>query len=95
MNEKELEKLSQLAHISLTKGERDALTIGIKKILTYVKQLQEVDTQGVTPCFTVLQHLSNVMREDIQEPPLSTELFLSNVPSSMGKLVRVPPVLNS
>ena len=92
-NEKELEKLTKLCRIECTEEEKKALHHHLAKILQYIDQLNEVDTEGVEPCYRVLENLSNVMREDQIGETLSRELFLANAPAHTGGMVRVPPVI--
>jgi aspartyl-tRNA(Asn)/glutamyl-tRNA(Gln) amidotransferase subunit C len=92
MEESEFNKLSRLCRISCTEEEKKNLSKSIEDILSYVEQLQEIDTEGVPPCLTVLETLTNEMREDMTEEPLSRDLFLANAPSHVGGMVRVPPV---
>ncbi len=92
MEESDFNKLSRLCRISCTEEEKKNFLKSIEDVLAYVAQLQEVDTEGVPPCLTVLETLTNNLREDIPEEPLSRELFLANAPSQVGGLIRVPPV---
>jgi len=93
MEESDFNKLSRLCRISCTEEEKKNFLKSIEDILAYVDQLQEVDTEGVPPCLTVLETLTNKLREDTPEEPLSRDLFLVNAPSQVGGMVRVPPVL--
>lgn len=92
MEESDFNKLSRLCRISCTEEEKRKFSRSIEDILTYVEQLQEVDTEGVPPCLTVLETLTAQLREDVPEEPLSRDLFLANAPSHVGGMVRVPPV---
>lgn len=92
MEESEFTKLSRLCRISCTEEEKKNLSKSIEDVLSYMEQLQEIDTEGVPPCLTVLETLTNEMREDIPEEPLSRDLFLANAPSHVGGMIRVPPV---
>lgn len=92
MEESEFNKLSRLCRISCTEEEKKKFSKSIEDVLSYVEQLQEIDTEGVPPCLTVLETLTNELREDIEEAPLSRDLFLTNAPSHVGGMVRVPPV---
>jgi aspartyl-tRNA(Asn)/glutamyl-tRNA(Gln) amidotransferase subunit C len=94
-DEKELEKLTKLCHIDCTEEEKKALHNQLTNFLKYVEQLDEVDTQGVQPCYRVLETLTNVMREDEVGELLSRELFLANSPAHVGGMVRVPPVIKT
>lgn len=92
-DEKELEKLTRLCRIECTEEEKKALRQQIAGILSYVQQLNEVDTDGVEPCDRVLEILTGVMEEDVVEDTLSREGFLSNAPSHVGGMIRVPPII--
>jgi aspartyl-tRNA(Asn)/glutamyl-tRNA(Gln) amidotransferase subunit C len=93
MEEAEFNKLCKLSRISCTEEEKKNFLKSLGDILSYVEQLQEIDTEGVPPCYTVHEALENVMREDIPEEPLSRDLFLANAPAHVGGMIRVPPVL--
>jgi len=92
MEEADFNKLSKLCRISCTEEEKKSFLKSLDSILSYIEQLQEVDTTGVEPCFTVLETLSNVLREDIPAEPLSREAFLADAPAHIGGMIRVPPV---
>ena len=93
MEESDFNKLSRLCRISCTEEEKKNFLKSIEDMLSYIGQLQEVDTEGVPPCLTVLETLTNKLREDTPEEPLSRDLFLANAPSQVGGMVRVPPIL--
>ncbi len=93
MEESEFNKLSRLCRISCTEEEKKGFLKSLKDVLSYIEQLQEVDTEGVPPCFTVHETLTNVMRDDTPEEPLPRDLFLANAPEHVGGMIRVPRVL--
>jgi aspartyl-tRNA(Asn)/glutamyl-tRNA(Gln) amidotransferase subunit C len=93
MEENEFTKLCRLCRISVTEDEKKKLLKSVEAVLAYAEQLDEVDTEGVSPCFTVHETLKNVLRDDVPEAPLSRELFLADAPSHVGGMIRVPPVL--
>lgn len=85
--------LTELSRIDCSEEEKDALLKNLQSILDYVELLQEIDTTDVEPCNHVLEHMSNVMREDLVGEILPRETFLANAPSHVGGMIRVPPVL--
>jgi aspartyl-tRNA(Asn)/glutamyl-tRNA(Gln) amidotransferase subunit C len=93
MEEDDFNKLCRLCRISTTEDEKKKLLKSIQDVLKYVKQLDEVDTEGVAPCFTVQETLKSVMRDDTPEAPMPRDLFLADSPSHVGGMIRVPPVL--
>ena len=93
LDKETIEKLSRLCRIDCSEEEKISLLQDLQKILSYIEKLQEIDTTDVLPCNQVLEDLSNVMREDAIGELLDAEAFLSNAPSRIGRLIRVPPVL--
>jgi len=92
-DETELSKLAKLCRIECSEEEKKNFYSSLLRILDYVDQLKEVDTERVAPCDRILETLSNVMREDVVGETLSRETFLSNAPAHVGGMVRVPPVI--
>lgn len=91
-----LKRLKQLCRIDCSPEEDLDILASLQKILGYVEQLKEVDTNGVAPCSYVLRSmLTNQMREDqIQESHLR-EQFIHNAPDQIGGMIRVPPVMKT
>lgn len=87
-------KLMQLSRIHCNEEEQEALLHDLQKILGYIEQLDQVNTEDVEPCYNVLP-LENVMREDTVGGLLDRDVFLENAPSHIGGMVRVPPVIKS
>ena len=86
-------KLAKLSSLQLSNDEIDALGGDIEAILQYVKQLDELDTEGVEPAYQVTG-LSNVSRDDsVETHPLSTDSLLSIAPERASTYVKVPKVL--
>ena len=86
-------QLTKLSRIHTTKDEQKKLIETLASILSYAEQLQEVDTDGVPACNHVLENMKNVMREDETGDLLDSKTFLSNAPSEVGGMIRVPPVI--
>jgi aspartyl-tRNA(Asn)/glutamyl-tRNA(Gln) amidotransferase subunit C len=92
-DENELNKLAKLCHIECTEEEKKALHRQIAGVLNYIQQLDEVDTEGVEPCYRVLETQRSVMREDEVGELLPREQFLANAPAHVGGMIRVPTVI--
>lgn len=89
-----LKTLAQLSRIQCKEeAEIGKLLKNLTSILNYFDRLQEIDTEGVPACNHVLDTVQNVMREDKIEETLKKEDFLSNSPSHIGGMVRVPSVI--
>lgn len=85
--------LAQLSSLQLSDDEVDTLRQDITAILSYVDQLEELDTEGVEPTYQVTE-LENIWREDEVLPEAVTrQELLSLAPSVDNNQVKVPKVL--
>ncbi len=83
--------LSQLCRINCTEKEIEKLQVDLKEILSYIDQINEVDTDNVPPCLHVSEDVFNVMRDDVSGPSISRDFFLTNAPAHIGSMISVPP----
>ncbi|MBS0626218.1 MAG: Asp-tRNA(Asn)/Glu-tRNA(Gln) amidotransferase subunit GatC [Verrucomicrobia bacterium] len=91
-----LENLKKLCRIECSPEEDQEIMNSLNRVLEYIDQLNEVNTNGVATCNYVLQTmLKNLMREDEVKELLPREQFLSNAPDQIGGMVRVPPVMKT
>lgn len=89
-----LENLKKLSRIECSEKEGEEIIASLWKILEYIEQLKEVDTENVKTCRYVLRGmLKNRMREDRPKDLLSQSEFLDNAPEQIGGMVRVPKVI--
>lgn len=88
-----IHQLTTLSRIHAKKEEEEELLSDLQKILSYIDQLNEIDTKDVLPCNQVVASDANVFREDQVGDCLPRELFLENAPSQIGGLIRVPLVI--
>ncbi|MGA8165354.1 MAG: Asp-tRNA(Asn)/Glu-tRNA(Gln) amidotransferase subunit GatC [Waddliaceae bacterium] len=93
LKREDIHYLAQLCRIRCTEEEEASLAKDLEDIRGYVKKLDEVDTENIPPCHHVLENFVNVMREDKAGETLPREAFLSNAPSHIGGMIRVPPVI--
>jgi aspartyl-tRNA(Asn)/glutamyl-tRNA(Gln) amidotransferase subunit C len=70
----------------------DAMTADLAKIVAYVEQLGELDTDEVEPMAHAMD-LSNVFAEDRSSPSLERNDALANAPKRDDECYRVPAVL--
>lgn len=95
IDKQSIQNLIKLSRIECSEQEQESLVIDLAKVLSYIEQLQDIDTDNVTPCNTVLEDIGNVLRDDVVGETLPREVFLSNAPSQVGGIIRVPPVIKS
>ena len=74
-----LQRLAHLARLEFDEKTENEMLSDINNLLTWVEQLNAVDTTGVEPLIH-LSHEVNVMREDEVKEHLSKEKGLLNAP---------------
>ena len=92
LTREEVEQVSRLARLRLSESELNGMTFQLGRILEYIEQLSELDTDDVQPMAHGVE-LYNVFRPDQPRPSLDREEALANAPKRDGECYRVPPVL--
>lgn len=85
--------IATLARLELTPEELSAMTRQLASILDYVRQLDELDLNGVEPLAHAVD-LQNVFREDEPAPSLPVAEALANAPRRSRDFYAVPAVLD-
>ena len=96
ISESDIEKIAQLAHLEITADERRTFAPQIAEIVTYVEQLNEIDTSGVEPALGGLTpegEQTETSRPDEVQPSLGQVLALDQAPDPASGHFRVPKVL--
>lgn len=93
VNNKQVEQIAKLARLKFDENEIENLTKDMNKILDYMDQLNELDTDNIEPLSHPLD-LSNVMREDNLKESISREEVFKNTPSHNEEFFKVPKVIN-
>ncbi len=96
ISQSDIEKVAQLAHLEL--GEEELKTFGsqIAEIVTYIEQLNELDTANVEPALGGLTpegESTNTSREDEIAGSLGQKVALAEAPDPAEGHFRVPKVL--
>lgn len=86
-------KLASLSGLQLDENEIEDLRSDIATILSYVEQLDELDTTQVEPAYQVTG-LQNVFRDDsISGGGVTREALLALAPQKAGSSIKVPKVI--
>lgn len=86
-------KLASLSSLQLADDEVEGLQADIEAILGYVKQLDELDTDGVIPAYQVTG-LENVLRADeVGAGEISRDQLLALAPQQQAGQIKVPKVI--
>ena len=88
----DVRKVAQLARLELPEDQIETYTSQLEEILSYVEQLQEIDTQNISPTTRAVE-VVNSMRDDLVEVYSSREDILNQAPHREGDFFRVPKIL--
>ena len=88
----DVEKVALLARLRLDEGEATTLTEQLGRIVEYVEQLGQLNTDDVQPMAHAME-LSNVFAGDNVAASLPREDALANAPKRDEECYRVPAVL--
>jgi aspartyl-tRNA(Asn)/glutamyl-tRNA(Gln) amidotransferase subunit C len=86
-------RIAELARLELTDEEVELFTRQLADILTYVEQIQLLDTTGVAPTSHVTHQ--SLEREDVPHETLPRPAALANAPDAAAEagLFKVPRVM--
>ena len=96
INQSDIEKVADLAHLELAEEELKTLGAQITEIVGYVEQLNELDTENVEPAIGGLTpegEQSETSRADEVTGSLGQKLALDQAPDPASGHFRVPKVL--
>jgi aspartyl-tRNA(Asn)/glutamyl-tRNA(Gln) amidotransferase subunit C len=97
ISESDIEKIAQLAHLEITDDERRMFASQIAEIVTYVEQLDEIDTAAVEPALGGLTpegERTQSSRPDETHESLGQKTALDQAPDPAAGHFRVPKVLS-
>lgn len=89
---KDVDHIATLARLSFTDDEKQKFTDQLNTILTYIDQLNSLDTSKVEPLTQVIGS-DNVFRDDVVVPGLVTDKALANAPARTEEFFKVPKVI--
>jgi aspartyl-tRNA(Asn)/glutamyl-tRNA(Gln) amidotransferase subunit C len=89
---KDVAYIADLARLRFNEEETLVMTSELNNILHYIEKLNEVDTEGVEPLSSIHDQV-NVLRDDVELSPLSTEAVLKNAPDRQDRFFKVPKVI--
>ena len=92
----DIEKIAELAHLEITPDEVSMFTPQMTEIVTYVEQLNALDTKKVEPSLGGLTpegQATDSSRSDLVDPSLGQKIALEEAPDAASGHFRVPKVL--
>jgi aspartyl-tRNA(Asn)/glutamyl-tRNA(Gln) amidotransferase subunit C len=87
-----LQKIAHLARLELNSATQDKMLASLEGVLTWMEQLNEIDTTGVEPLIHISEEM-NVMRKDEALQTISHDQGLTNAPKRDANFFRVPKVI--
>ena len=96
ITEDDIRKIAALAHLEITEEEVRTLAPQIASIVSYVEQLNELDTSRVEPAIGGLTpegERTAAARDDAARPSLGQALALEQAPDPAHGHFRVPKVI--
>ncbi len=92
VTEQDVKIVASLSRLNIDGKEISDVIAQLDKFLTYVENLQEIDTTKIEPT-TYAVPMQNIFREDKVKPSLERDLALSNAPLKEDGYFKVPRVL--
>lgn len=93
----DVERVAELAHLELKPEEMPAMLKDLNAILDYVAELNELDTQGVTPLAQVTELVDaasgGVVRADLLKASLDRTAVMAEAPETDQVFFKVPKVI--
>ena len=89
----DVRKVAKLARLEIADDQLEIYTSQLEKILAYVAQLEEVETDDVSPTTRAVE-VVNVVREDSVKASNMLEELLDQAPQREGNFFRVPKILS-
>ncbi len=88
----DIEKVARLARLELSEEERETFGNQLEQVLTYMEQLNRLDTTGVEPTSHAIP-IYNVFREDEVKSSISQEEVLAIAPDEEEGHFKVPKII--
>ncbi|MGB7265525.1 MAG: Asp-tRNA(Asn)/Glu-tRNA(Gln) amidotransferase subunit GatC [Terracidiphilus sp.] len=93
----DVKRVAELAHLELAPEETGSMLRDLNAILDYVAELNELDTNGVTPLAQVSELGEaggpSAPRLDQIEPSLDRAVVMAQAPETDGAFFKVPKVI--
>ena len=88
----DIEKVARLARLELSEKEKKTFGNQLEQILTYMEQLNRIDTTGVEPTSHAIP-IQNALREDETRSSVPREEVLGIAPEEGDGHFRVPRII--
>jgi aspartyl-tRNA(Asn)/glutamyl-tRNA(Gln) amidotransferase subunit C len=88
----DVDHVARLARLELSASDKERMRRELDGILSYIDKLRTLDTRDVEPTSHAVP-VTNVMRDDVEQPSLPQEDMLANAPDRHRDMFRVPRII--
>ncbi len=92
INNKLIEEIASLAKLNFDENSKELMKSDLKKIISFINKLSEVDTSNVEP-LVYLSDEVNVLREDEVKEVISQVDALKNAPHKDSDYFNIPKII--
>ncbi len=92
VDRKTVDRIAELSRLEFSEDEKVEITSDMNKMLDFVDQLIEIDTEGVEPLVYMLDE-KTPMRKDEVVQDITQEQALKNAPLKDSDFIKVPKVI--
>ena len=93
VDKKIIDKLANLSKLRFSESEMDLITKDMTKMIDFINQLEEINTDGIKPLIHMNEEFNN-LREDEVSGMLNQSDALSNSPVKDSTYFKLPKVLD-
>lgn len=93
VDRKTVDRIAELSRLEFNEEEKVEITNDMNKMLDFVDQLSEINTDGVEPLVYMLDE-QTPMRKDEVKQEISQAQALKNAPLKDSDFIKVPKVIN-
>ncbi len=88
-----LEKLEKLSHLRIDDSKKEEVMGQLTEILGYIENLNELDTDALSPSFSTLEGGTPLREDTPREPNDIAKDILSHAPESQDDFFIVPAII--
>ncbi len=92
LSQKEVEWVANLAYIALTDKEKKSYADDLSSVLTYIDELQKVDTTKVEETRQITGLKDVVAKDEIDKGKIKRETYLKQAPMSENGFIKVKSI---
>ncbi len=88
-----VDKIAELSRLQFEAQEKEAIKKDLSRMLDFVGQLEEVNTDGVEPLIFMTDEY-DTLREDVSASTITQQQALKNAPKKDSDYFKVPKVMD-